>query len=119
MRYNPLCLKVVLARKLPEGGAEMATYVSLIKWTDQGIRNVQESPTRAQQAQRAAEQAGGRFSALYWTQGAYDSVVISEFPDEEAAQAFLLATGRQGNVRTETLRAFAAEEMQRILQKLP
>ncbi len=97
----------------------MPTYVSLIKWTDQGIRGVKETTARAEQASAAAQQAGGRFSAVYWTQGAYDIVVVSEFPDEEAAQAFLLATGMQGNIRTETLRAFSAEEMQRILQKVP
>jgi uncharacterized protein with GYD domain len=97
----------------------MPTYVSLIKWTDQGIKNAKESVARSEQANAAAQQVGGRVSAVYWTQGAYDIVAVSEFPDEESAQAFLLATGMQGNVRTETLRAFSAEEMKRVLAKLP
>jgi uncharacterized protein with GYD domain len=65
------------------------------------------------------EGQGGHLHALYWTQGAYDIVAIAEWPDEETAMVFLLALGRQGNVRTETLRAFSAEDMRRILEKVP
>jgi uncharacterized protein with GYD domain len=54
-----------------------------------------------------------------WTQGAYDAVAIGEFPDDETAAAASLANAMRGNVRTETMRAFTAEEMQRVLQKLP
>jgi uncharacterized protein with GYD domain len=97
----------------------MPSYVVLYKWTDQGIREVKDTVTRAEQARRAVEQMGAKVEALYWTQGAYDLVAIATWPDEEMAMAFLLAQGRQGNVRTETLRAFSAEEMQRILAKMP
>ena len=97
----------------------MPTYVTLLKWTEQGIRNVRDTANRAEQARQAAERLGGRMTTVLWTQGAYDVVAISEFPDDETATAFLLATGMQGNLRTETMRAYTAEEMQRILQKLP
>jgi uncharacterized protein with GYD domain len=95
------------------------TYISLLKWTEQGIKSVKDTTKREQDAREAVERMGGHLTTTYWTQGAYDAVAISEFPDDDAAMAFLLATGMQGNVRTETLRAFSAEDMQRILQKLP
>ncbi len=58
-------------------------------------------------------------TTLYWTQGSYDLISITEFPDDESASAFALTVGAGGAVRTESLRAYSAEEMQRILQKLP
>jgi uncharacterized protein with GYD domain len=97
----------------------MPTYISLAKFTEQGVRNVRDTTTRMEQARRAIEQQGGRLIGFWWTQGAYDLVSVMDMPDEETATAFLLATGMLGNVRTETMRAYAAEEMQRILQKLP
>ena len=97
----------------------MPTYVTLVKWTDQGIREVGETLNRAGQAQAAAERMGGRMTTVLWTQGAYDLIGVFEFPDDESYTAFALAVGMRGSTRTETLRAFNAEEMQRILQKLP
>ena len=97
----------------------MPTYVTLAKWTDQGIQNAKETVDRVEQARRVVEQLGGRLTTVLWTQGAFDLVSISEFPDDEAATAFLLGLGARGNGRTETLRAFTAEEMRRILQKVP
>lgn len=97
----------------------MPTYVSLLKWTEQGIKNVKDTTRRAQDARDAVARMGGSLTTIYWTQGAYDAVAIAECQDEDAAMAFLLGTGMQGNVRTETMRAFSAEDMQRILQRLP
>lgn len=96
----------------------MPTYVSLLKWTEQGIKSVKDTVKRRDEAQKGIEQAGGRIVATYWTQGRYDIVVITDFPDEETAMAFLLRLGMQGNLRSETLRAFSADDMQRILQKV-
>jgi uncharacterized protein with GYD domain len=97
----------------------MPTYIALYKWTDQGVRNVKDTVARTQQNIAAVEKAGGRVIGTWWTQGAYDLVAVGEFPDDETASAFALAIGMAGNVRTETMRAYTAEEMQRILQKLP
>jgi uncharacterized protein with GYD domain len=97
----------------------MPTYISLMRWTEQGIKSAGETVNRAEQARAAVERMGGQLRDVYWTQGAYDIVAVADWPDEEAATAFLLATGMQGNLRSETLRAFSAEEMRRILQKLP
>ena len=96
----------------------MPTYVSLINWTDQGSKNVKDSVDRAEQARQVAEAQGGRLLSLYWTQGAYDLITTVDFPDEETAQAYLVSTAKLGNVRSQTMRAFSAEEMTRILAKV-
>jgi uncharacterized protein with GYD domain len=97
----------------------MATYIVLGQWTDQGIRNVKDTVMRTEQVKTAAEQSGGRLIGSWWTQGAYDIVAVFEFPDDETASAAAIAAGMAGNVRTQTMRAYTGEEMQRILQKLP
>jgi uncharacterized protein with GYD domain len=94
----------------------MARYVSLIDWTEQGIRNFKDSVERAEAAQDVAKQLGGAFE-VYWTVGGHDLVAISEFPDDESAAAFLLKLGSMGNVRTKTMRAFTANEMGNIINK--
>jgi uncharacterized protein with GYD domain len=104
---------------LRQGERVMPTYVGLYTWTDQGIRNVKDTVKRVEEARAAFEKSGARVIAIYWTQGRYDLVSIAEFPDEETASAGALALGMAGNVHTETLRAFSAEEIQRVLDKLP
>ena len=97
----------------------MPTYLTLYNWTDQGIKVVKETVTRADQATKAIEQAGGRVLGIYWTQGRYDLVAIAEWPDEDTAMAFALQLATVGNVHSETMRAFSRDDMQRILGKLP
>ncbi len=97
----------------------MQTYVGLYKWTEQGIKDVKDTTKRAKTAQSTIESMGGRLITLLWTQGAYDLITIAEFPDEETAMAFTVALAMLGNVRTETLRAFSAQDVDRILAKLP
>ena len=96
----------------------MPTYVTLMKWTDQGIKDVKATVDRAEQARQAIEQMGGHMPTILWTQGTYDIVAIADFPDEESASAFVLTLAKMGNLRGETLRAFSAEEMRRILDKV-
>jgi uncharacterized protein with GYD domain len=97
----------------------MPTYIGLLKWTEQGAKNAKDALTRNEQGRAMIEQAGGRVIGAWWTQGAYDVVVVAEYPDDESASAVALAVGMAGNVRSETMRAYTTEEMQRILQKLP
>lgn len=97
----------------------MATYITLVSFTDQGIRDVKQSPARAQAFREQAEKAGARVKDIYWTLGNYDLVAILDAPNEETAMALLLATGSMGNVRTQTLKAFSSEEMKSILAKMP
>ncbi len=96
----------------------MPKYVVLVKWTEQGARAVTETRQRAEQVRQMVEQMGGRMETLLWTQGRYDLVGVMEAPDEETAAAVGLRVGVGGAVRTETLRAFDAEEMERILAKV-
>ena len=95
----------------------MATYVSLISWTDQGIKSFSDTLDRAEAGKQLAGKFGGALKEIYWTIGPYDIVAISEAPDDESATAFALALSSQGNVRTTTLRAFDAGEMKGIIAK--
>jgi|RhiMethySRZTD1v2_1073278.scaffolds.fasta_scaffold3315623_1 uncharacterized protein with GYD domain len=96
----------------------MATFISLVSFTDQGARNIKESPNRAEVFQATATKFGAQVKSLYWTNGQYDVIATLEGP-EEAVMAALAATATAGNVRTQTLRAFDATEMKKILSKLP
>jgi len=97
----------------------MATYVSLVHFTDQGIRNIKETTKRAKMFVELAQKAGVKVRDLYWTQGRFDLITITETPDEGAATALLLSVGALGNIRTETMRAHTAEEMDKILARMP
>src|SRR6516165_710809 len=81
------------------GRSPMPTYMSLINFTDQGIRNIKESPKRLDSAKKALQKLGGELKAFYLTQGHYDGVLIFEVPTEAALTQFLLTTGAAGNVR--------------------
>jgi uncharacterized protein with GYD domain len=96
----------------------MATYVTLLQFSDQGIRNVKDTTKRFEAAKELVKKAGVTFKETYWTVGQYDSVAILEAPNEEAITSALLSVGSLGNVRTQTLRAFSPEEMGRILSKV-
>ncbi|MGW3659910.1 GYD domain-containing protein [Streptomyces sp. NPDC005151] len=95
----------------------MATYVTLLNWTDQGVRNYKDTAKRAEDFAAAAQKLGAKLLSIYWTVGPYDLVVVVEAPDDETATATLLQLGGVGNVRTTTLRAFGQEEMDRIIAK--
>ena len=96
----------------------MPTYVTLMNWTDQGIRTVRDTVDRSEQADALAEKHGARIEQVYWTVGPYDIVVIVQAPDDESVTAMLLELGSAGNLRTTTLRAYDHEEMSGILQRL-
>ena len=94
----------------------MPTYVSLIHWTEQGIKNYKDTMTRLEDFTKLAESKGGRVREALYTVGEYDIVVVTEFPDDETATAALLQVGSLGNVRTNTMRAFSADEMGGIIR---
>jgi uncharacterized protein with GYD domain len=96
----------------------MAMYVSLIQFTDQGIRNIKDTIKRSEAAMAEAEKMGMKITDALWTMGAYDVVVLLEAPDDETMTAFAAKTGSLGSVRTQTMRAFRKEEMERILSKI-
>jgi uncharacterized protein with GYD domain len=97
----------------------MPHYVTLLRYTQQGAAKIKESPARLDAAKKAAEAAKGKIHTWYLTMGKYDAVLISEFPDDEAAARFLLGTGALGNVSTQTLKAFPEAEYRKIVGSLP
>jgi uncharacterized protein with GYD domain len=97
----------------------MATYIMLINYTDQGIRNIKDSPQRADAARQALSDMGGEMKELYMTMGGYDLVVVAEAPSDDVMAKFALTVGSQGNVRTTTLKAFSEAEYRGIIESLP
>jgi uncharacterized protein with GYD domain len=97
----------------------MATFISLVNFTEQGVRDFQASPERAAKFKSMAKEAGVEMKEIYWTIGAYDAVLILEAPDDQTVAAALLGLASLGNVRTQTLRAFNASEMREIIAKVP
>ena len=97
----------------------MPSYLSLIKWTDQGIRNVKHSPQRLDAVKQAAQAAGGKVVFFYMTMGEYDLVTLMELPNDEAASRLLLSTAAQGNIRSTTLKAFTEDEYRKLIASLP
>jgi uncharacterized protein with GYD domain len=97
----------------------MFHYILLINFTEQGIKNIKDSPKRAEAFRTALEKTGGKLLNLYYTLGKHDIVAIVEAPNNEAIASVLFATGRQGNVRTRTLKAFPKSEAAKIIENLP
>ena len=96
----------------------MASYVCLIQFQDQGIRNIQDTVKRGDAAMAEAKKMGMKIVEEYWTMGAYDGVVVMEAPDDETMSAFILKVGSLGNVKGQTLRAFRRNEIEGILAKI-
>jgi uncharacterized protein with GYD domain len=97
----------------------MATYITLMNFTDQGLSSIKDTVKRADTAKKIAREYGVTFKSIHWTQGQYDVVCELEAPDEQSLSAFSLALASLGNVRGQTLRAFTADEMKAVLAKLP
>ena len=96
----------------------MAAFIALLHYTDQGIRGCRETTKRAKAFSALAGKVGAKVRDIFWTLGEYDLVAIVDAADAETAEALMLSLGSQGNVRTQTLRAFSASEMEKILAKV-
>ncbi len=96
----------------------MTRYIVLACFTDQGIRTVKDTTKRAAAVREMAKQAGIEIKDVFWTLGQYDLVLTLEAPDDATVTALGLTIGSMGNIRTQTLRAFAADEMDGILGKM-
>ena len=96
----------------------MQTYILLVNFTDQGMRNVKETIGRANAFKIMADKSGATIKVLCWTMGRYDVIAVFEAPDDESATALGFSASSLGNVRSEILRAFSFEEMSRILGKM-
>jgi uncharacterized protein with GYD domain len=97
----------------------MPTYISLLKFTSQGITNIKDHAKRRRAAAKAIAGLGGKLVSSHLTLGRYDLVVITQAPDDETAAKFALMTGSLGNVSTETMRAFTEAEYDKLISSLP
>ncbi len=97
----------------------MATFVSSIKFTAQGIQNIRDTSKRAAALKAAAKKAGVKIKEIYWTLGPSDGLLVFEAADDETATALMLHLSSQGNVQTQTSRAFTAGEIDKILASMP
>ena len=96
----------------------MATFITTIKFTQQGLKGIDETTKRAASLKASAKKLGVKVKEIYWTLGDHDGVLIFEAPDDETATTLLLHLGALGNVHTTTVRAFNAAEMDQILAKV-
>jgi uncharacterized protein with GYD domain len=96
----------------------MITYIGLLSFTDKGLQSIKDTTKRAAAAKEAAKKHGVNMRDIFWTMGEYDMVCVLEAEDEAALAAFNLSTALQGNVRSKSLRAFSAAEMDKVLAKL-
>ena len=96
----------------------MPTYVTLFKWTEQGVKDVKNAPARFEAARKLTESMGGKILGLYVTMGEYDIVAVTEGPSDEVASAIALSIASKGNAKTTTLRAFTESEFSGIVKKV-
>jgi uncharacterized protein with GYD domain len=110
-----LCDKVIFYVFYPD---LMSFYIILWNYTDQGIKNVKESPKRADAFKSKLENAGGKLIETYYTFGKYDGISVVEAPNDEALMSCLLSIESQGNARTITLKAFSYDEATKIIENI-
>jgi uncharacterized protein with GYD domain len=97
----------------------MATYVTLARYTDQGMRGIKESPARVEAIKKLVADHGGEIKAFYLTLGDYDMLAVIDAPNDNVVAKLLLTIGADGNTRTTTFRAYSEEEFRRVVNSLP
>jgi uncharacterized protein with GYD domain len=96
----------------------MASYIMLNQMTRQGVNEINDSPKRAEAAIALGKKMGVKLTDIFWTLGGYDTVCIAEAPNDETMAAFAVSLCRRGYIKTQTLRAFRANEVRKILRNL-
>ncbi len=94
----------------------MPIYISLVSYTESGLRDIKKSPERLAAARREAEELGGSIEKVYLSMGDSDLLTIADFPDDATAATFALRLGAQGNTRTKTMKAFPEEAFLEIVE---
>lgn len=97
----------------------MPSYVVLLRYTQQGIEKIKESPARHDANKKVFEAMGAKIVASYWVMGRYDAVVVVEAPDDETMSKLILSLGSKGVARTETLRAYTEDEWRKLVAGIP
>jgi len=102
-----------------KGGDIMATYISLLSFTQEGIEKIKEGPSRLDSAKQAFQAMGAELKEFYLVSGQYDAIVVSEAPNDETVAKLALSIGAAGAIRTETFRAYPENEYRKIISALP
>jgi uncharacterized protein with GYD domain len=110
------CNYILASRCVPRG-SEMPNYITLGNWTEQGIKNVKESPKRADAVSALANKLGAKMQ-IFYTMGRYDIVALTEAPNDDVAMQLLLEIGKLGNVKTQTLKAWTTSEATKVISKI-
>jgi uncharacterized protein with GYD domain len=97
----------------------MATYVLLSHFTEEGMRNVAQSPSRVDALKQTFRTQQAEIKEYFLLTGHYDTLLIFDAPDDETCARLALSIGKAGNVRTEILRAFTADEFRKLAGNLP
>ena len=101
-----------------ERNSPLVTFITNIKFTQQGVKGIDDSTKRAAAFKAAAKKLGAKVTNVYWTLGEYDGLLILEAPDDETAMTALLHLASAGNVHTTTVRAFTGAEIDKIVAKV-
>lgn len=96
----------------------MPTYIALLKWTSQGLQNIKQSPSRLEAARKGFEAAGVKMKEFYMVTGQYDMITVFEASDDIALAKAILSSAAQGNITSETCRAYTEDEYRRIIRGL-
>ncbi len=96
----------------------MASYIVLLKWTSQGVAAVKDSPSRLDAGRKAFKKFGVKIKDTYLTMGRYDLVCVVDAEDDESLARAMLTLGSQGNVQTETLKAFSEADYRKIIDSI-
>ena len=96
----------------------MTTYIALLNWTQPGVSKVASSAKRLDAGRKALKKAGVEMKDVYLTMGRYDMVCVIEAPDDETYAKAILGLASQGNVSTETLKAFTEDQYRKIIGSL-
>ena len=97
----------------------MPSYISMLKWTSQGLQEIKQSPARLDAVRKGFAALGVTMKDFYMVTGQYDMIVVVEAPDDTSIAKALLTAGSQGRITSETCRAFTEDEYRQILTGLP
>jgi uncharacterized protein with GYD domain len=97
----------------------MPTYIALLNWTPQGLKEVKQSPSRLDAARKGFQAAGVTMKSFYMVTGRYDMIAIVEAPDDTTLAEAILTAASQGSIVSETCRAFTEDEYRQIIGGLP
>ena len=97
----------------------MATYVSLVNFTEEGARHIRQTTERAKGLVNAAANLGIKIKDIYWTMGAFDAVFTADAPDDETMTAFAMSMAFSWQYPNSDVESLLAAEMNKIVAMLP